>query len=597
MAEYELKKQPEKNVVETSTASVNRIPDKEGVPEITLSFNKTNNYGKITRSEDAATFIKSLYAEGSIELQEHAVILYLNRSNEIVGYYRHSMGGTAETILDVKLILSTALKSLSSSIIIAHNHPSGSTKPSSSDTLIAERIKKAADAITISLLDFLIITKEGHYSFADEGLMGISGYHTTDHSSQQVAEPAKIRHTEKNALPIRPQKIIEVERIEDEIRFIKRYVALHGKVKTNAQILSFINSLQKAILEKRIRKTSTYAKEMGYIQSNLIKLHNVMKDKVEISVNKDILKRFQTISRSKKVRLSVTYLKRYIGIQGRKLTKEKAERLIELLRSAVRKRKVIKNDPYVERLEETFNSLVKFVQKAKPNDRLEIHSSILNGLNEALEGCGCEKTEKGLKGLDGPSENVSLSENRVMNSMDFAKLKFDTIGFTGKWKDFIGDPSKGFTAMVFGKPKMGKSFLCIDFAGYLAREHGNTLYVANEEKLDKTLQDKLNDKNVKHPRLFVSDHIPKDLSQYQFIFLDSVNKLGLEPEALEVLKRDNPGKSFIYIFQSTKEGNFRGANQFQHDVDVVIEVPEKGKAVQFGRFNQGGEIDIFKGSI
>lgn len=72
-----------------------------------------------------------------------------------------------------------------------------------------------------------------------------------------------------------------------------------------------------------------------------------------------------------------------------------------------------------------------------------------------------------------------------------------------------------------------------------------------------------------------------------------MNKLGLEPEALEELKRDNPGKSFIYIFQSTKEGNFRGANQFQHDVDVVIEVPEKGKAVQFGRFNQGGEMEIF----
>lgn len=135
--------------------------------------------------------------------------------------------------------------------------------------------------------------------------------------------------------------------------------------------------------------------------------------------------------------------------------------------------------------------------------------------------------------------------------------------------------------------------LYVAFAGYLARHHGKTLYVANEEKLDKTLQDKLNDKNVKHLNLFVSDHLPDDLSPYQFIFLDSVNKLGLKPEDLEKLKTKNPGKSFIYVFQTTKEGNFRGANQFQHDVDVVIEVPEKGKAVQFGRFNQGGAIEIF----
>ena len=87
--------------------------------------------------------------------------------------------------------------------------------------------------------------------------------------------------------------------------------------------------------------------------------------------------------------------------------------------------------------------------------------------------------------------------------------------------------------------------------------------------------------------------LPEDLSAYDFIFLDSVNKLGLTPEDLKRLKSFNPTKSFIFISQSTKAGAFRGANTFQHDVDVVIEVPEKGKAVQMGRFNQGGEIDIF----
>ena len=83
------------------------------------------------------------------------------------------------------------------------------------------------------------------------------------------------------------------------------------------------------------------------------------------------------------------------------------------------------------------------------------------------------------------------------------------------------------------------------------------------------------------------------MDKYDFIFLDSVNKLGLQPDDLNNLKRQYTDKSFIYIFQSTKDGNFRGANSFQHDVDVVIEVPERGRAVQFGRFNQGGEISIF----
>lgn len=141
---------------------------------------------------------------------------------------------------------------------------------------------------------------------------------------------------------------------------------------------------------------------------------------------------------------------------------------------------------------------------------------------------------------------------------------------------------------------MGKSYLCVDFAGYLARNHGRVLYVAKEEKLDKTLQDKLREKDVAHENLTVADGLPADLSPYDFIFLDSVNKLGLTPRDLELLKAKNKGKSFIYVFQATKAGKFKGNNEFQHDVDVVIEVPEQGKAVQFGRFNQGGELSIFK---
>lgn len=180
-----------------------------------------------------------------------------------------------------------------------------------------------------------------------------------------------------------------------------------------------------------------------------------------------------------------------------------------------------------------------------------------------------------------------------MNSLDFAKLKFKTLGFTGKWLKLIGDPCAGFSAMVFGKPKMGKSYLCMEWAGYLARHHGDTLYVAKEERLDGTLQKKMLDKDVKHRSLFVSDELPDDLSPYEYIFLDSVNKLGLTPHDLDNLKAKNPGKNFIDVHQTTKDGKFRGTNEYQHDVDIVIEVPERGKAIQFGRFNQGGEIDIF----
>jgi DNA repair protein RadC len=565
----------------------------ESIPEITLQFHKTTVFGQVKRTEESAALIRSLFSEGSIELQEQFFILYLNKKLDVIGFYHHAKGGIDASIVDVRLILSAALKSLSSSIIIAHNHPSGQLKPSNPDIQITEKIKSAAKLMDIQLLDHVIITKEGYYSFADEGLLGLPSIQKSSHQIEQPSEKQKEMKTVKKL--VKTERVKEVERVDEEIRFIKRYAIMHKKVKTKVQILGFLNAVQKAILEKRIRKTSVYAKEIIYIQTNLTKLHNLMKDKAEIKVDEKVLNRFLKIAGSTKERLSITYLKRYVGIQGKKLTKEKAERLIDGLKAAVKNGKLVKGDPYADRLDKAFTSLALFVQKAKKNDTLEIHPTILNGLNEALDGCNCEKKKAGLNGVDEslPAKSEAPPSNNIMSSMDFAKLKFDTLGFKGKWRDLIGDPSEGFTAMVFGKPKMGKSYLCVDFAGYLAREHGNTLYVAKEEKLDKTLQDKLNDKNVKHPRLFVSDHIPNDLSPYQFIFLDSVNKLGLKPEDLERLKAENPGKSFIYVFQTTKEGNFRGANQFQHDVDVVIEVPEKGKAVQFGRFNQGGEMDIF----
>ncbi len=64
-------------------------------------------------------------------------------------------------------------------------------------------------------------------------------------------------------------------------------------------------------------------------------------------------------------------------------------------------------------------------------------------------------------------------------------------------------------------------------------------------------------------------------------------------QELDVLEKKYPKTSFVYIFQTTKDGNFKGGMEYKHNVDVVIEVPEKGIATQYGRYNQGGEIKIF----
>jgi DNA repair protein RadC len=91
----------------------------------------------------------------------------LNNSNEVLGIHTLSKGSTRGTVVDLKLLFVIALKSNATGIIVAHNHPSGTLKPSSSDLELTKRIKKSGELLDIKLLDHLIITKDEFYSLSD----------------------------------------------------------------------------------------------------------------------------------------------------------------------------------------------------------------------------------------------------------------------------------------------------------------------------------------------------------------------------------------------------------------------------------------------
>lgn len=402
-------------------------------------------------------------------------------------------------------------------------------------------------------------------------------------SSPKVKTVKKTKATKKTVPPegnvITTDKHM-VSRTSEELRFIRRFINLNGKMQTREQILQFVNSLQKAIVEKRIRKTSAWAEQVRYIQDRLLDTYNSMKAKVTLVFKPETVELFKQFVSSEKLLPSVAFIKRYISMHEKPGVKVKATALLKQIDNAYEKGIIGTDDPYYHELSAIKKHLYDFVS-ASSIKAMKIEMQTLKGLQGILSGCNCPRS-----GLDGVE-----ALPQVMNSMDFANVKFSSIGLQGKWRDFIGDPSPGFTAMVFGKPKYGKSSLCVDFAGYLARNHGQVLYVAKEEGLNRTLQDKLD--RVKHPNLTISSTLPLDLEPFTYIFLDSVTRLGLTPEDLRRLKAANPSKSFIYVFQVTKNGMFRGGNDFQHDVDIVVDVPQIGKAVQFGRYNQGGEMDIF----
>lgn len=123
---------------------------------------------QIKSSRDAFNLIAPML----MDLQhEEFWILMMNRSNRVVSRECISTGGVSGTVVDAKIVFRKALEVLASSIILCHNHPSGNLKPSQADIDLTKKLKRAGSNLDISVLDHLIVSERGFYSFADEGLM------------------------------------------------------------------------------------------------------------------------------------------------------------------------------------------------------------------------------------------------------------------------------------------------------------------------------------------------------------------------------------------------------------------------------------------
>ena len=123
---------------------------------------------KITSSRDIFQFVHAQFLD--LPHEEFHVLL-LNRSNAVIRREFVSRGGVSGTVVDPKIIFKIALDNLASSVILCHNHPSGNLRPSEQDISLTKKIKEAGSLLEIPVLDHLIITDTGYFSFADEGMM------------------------------------------------------------------------------------------------------------------------------------------------------------------------------------------------------------------------------------------------------------------------------------------------------------------------------------------------------------------------------------------------------------------------------------------
>jgi len=169
------------NLNELGKLSVNQLMRFKGIGEAkAVTIAAALEIGRRRRADDRSKITKITGSNDVFELlypligelqHEEFWIVYLNNSNKVIHKSQLSKGGITGTLVDVRLVLKQALEFGAVGIILAHNHPSGTLKPSVADKQITEKLKTASEALDIKILDHLILVQHDYFSFADKGIL------------------------------------------------------------------------------------------------------------------------------------------------------------------------------------------------------------------------------------------------------------------------------------------------------------------------------------------------------------------------------------------------------------------------------------------
>lgn len=169
------------NLNELGKLSINQLMQFKGIGEAkAVTIVAALEMGRRRRGEDAMEITKISSSKHVFELLQPQIgelpheefwIVYVNNSNKVMHKSQLSKGGITGTLVDVRLVLKQALELGAVGLILAHNHPSGTLKPSIADKEITEKLKRAAEALDIKVLDHLIITQKEYFSFADNNIL------------------------------------------------------------------------------------------------------------------------------------------------------------------------------------------------------------------------------------------------------------------------------------------------------------------------------------------------------------------------------------------------------------------------------------------
>jgi len=200
------------------------------------------------------------------------------------------------------------------------------------------------------------------------------------------------------------------------------------------------------------------------------------------------------------------------------------------------------------------------------------------------------------------SNNEVQLNDKIICSNQLKNMNFKSLDFKQEWNHLLGNPAISFHLVVHGRPGQGKSTFCLQLASYLASSFGKVLYVSGEEGFSKTMKDKFKMNNAYNDNLFLADiHSYENLRDivtpdtYHFIFVDSLNNMGIDIEQLKEMRAFYKNSSLITISQSTKKGQLRGSLEIEHESDISLKIENGIAYTTKNRFKElGYEYSIFK---
>jgi hypothetical protein len=476
-----------------------------------------------------------------------------------------------------------------------------------------------------------------HFGFIEEFLnKREKGNHNQQKETARKPSPKKADKT-----PQANKGFKLVRHLTEEVKFIKRFVGLHNRKKTAAAILNFLKAVQRSITQKLISKDSPFVKQVEYVQDELIKIYNAIDKKRSkegtIEIPEKDLSKLVGISGGEAVYPSVGFIRQFIGMQGKVIGAEKKDNYISRLERAAKNQKITKGDPFSDKLQWIY----KYLKPLQSDKKIQISKSELNGLECICNNCdkelgriydtkgkplrkcssgkysdagkGACSYNRGLgkiydtkgrplrkckSGKYSDARKGACSYNKglsgIMSAQEVANMQFKLLPFTGIWKETFGSPEKNFTLMIHGEPGAGKSTALVKFTKYLSGL-GSVLYVTPEEYRSVTMQNLVNKYLYPVPFnvTFAADLSEANPADYDFVIFDSVNALRLTIDEFVQMKKGCPGTAFIYVLQNTKDGQFRGGKEWEHEAQIAAEVSNGNMQVYKNRYGIKGNWYFF----